>query len=172
VTVPPPPHGQNPYAQTPPPPMGQQPAQPGIPQQPYPPQQPYTPFPQQGAPVPPPPAPPKPRGKKVLRVLSAIAVFGVIVALKLGVGFGLGWFFDRDDAETTSVGACMHNDGTYTSPDLNEVDCSSSGAQYKVLQKFDGSSDREKCSSVTDSTIYYVQSGGGHDVVLCLKETN
>ena len=164
MTVPPPPHGQNPYAQTPPPPTVQQP---GVPQQPYPPQQPYAPFPQQGAPFPPPPAPPKRGGKKMLRILGAIAVFAVIAALK----FGAGWFLSRDDAETTSVGSCMHNDGTYTSPDLNEVGCSSGKAQYKVLQKFDDSSDENKCKSVTDSTIYYVQTGGGHDVVLCLKET-
>ncbi|MEU6538864.1 hypothetical protein [Streptomyces sp. NPDC047000] len=155
--------------------MGQQP---GVPQQPYPPQQPYAafpqqgaPFPQQGAPFPPPPAPPRRGGKKVLGILGAIGVFVLIAALKFGVGFGLGWFLNRDDAETTSVGSCMHNDGTYTSPDLNEVDCSSGNAQYKVLQKFDDSSDENKCKSVTDSTIYYVQTGGGHDVVLCLKET-
>ncbi|MHB9860387.1 LppU/SCO3897 family protein [Streptomyces sp. YIM S03343] len=146
--------------------MGQQPVQPGVPQQPYPPQQPYAPFPQQGAPLPPPPAPPR-RGKKMLRVLGAIAVFAVIAALK----FGAGWFLNRNDAETTSVGSCMHNDGTFSNPDLNEVDCSSSGAEYKVLEKFDGTSDRDKCKSVTGSTIYYLQSGGGHDVVLCLKET-
>lgn len=148
--------------------MGQQP---GFPQQPYPPQQPYGSFPQQGAPLPPPPAPPRRRGKKALGILGAITVFVLVTALKVGGIAGLGWLLGRDDAETTSVGSCMHNDGTYTSPDLNEVDCSSSGAQYKVLQKFDDSSDETKCKSVTDSTIYYVQTGGGHDVVLCLKET-
>ncbi|OIJ69330.1 LppU/SCO3897 family protein [Streptomyces mangrovisoli] len=166
MTVPPPPQGQNPYAQTPPPPAGQQPGQP------YPPQQPYAPFPQQqGAPLPPAPVPPRKGGKKALRVIGSIAVVLVVALLKFGAFFGISWFFDRDDAEKTSVGSCMHNDGTYSSPDLNEVDCSSSDAQYKVLQKFDDSSDEDKCKAVTDSTIYYVQSGNGHDVVLCLKET-
>lgn len=147
--------------------MGQQP---GMPQQPYPTQQQYAPFPQQAGPVPP-PLPPKKGGRKALRVVGAIVVFVLVAALKIGGGFGLGWLLNRDDAETTSVGACMHNDGTYASPDLNEVDCSSGGAQYKVLEKFDDSSDEAKCKTVTDSTIYYVQTGGGHDVVLCLKET-
>jgi hypothetical protein len=64
----------------------------------------------------------------------------------------------------------MHNNGTDSNADLKEVDCSSSGAQYKVVQKFDDSSDENKCKTVSDATIYYVQSGGGHDVVLCLKE--
>ncbi|MER5909781.1 DUF3824 domain-containing protein [Streptomyces sp. NPDC001982] len=168
MTTPTPPQGQNPYAQTPPPPAGQQPyGQPGVP-----PQQPYAPFPNQtvpggpGAPVPPMAAPPK-RSKKAVRIIGAIVV-AVIIAL---VKFGAGWFLTRDDAETTSVGSCMHNDGSYSKPDLNEVDCTSGDSQYKVVQKFDDSSDENKCQSVTESTIYYVQSGGGHDVVLCLKET-
>ncbi|MGW1890313.1 LppU/SCO3897 family protein [Streptomyces sp. NPDC002004] len=169
MTTPPPPQGQNPYASAP---MGQQPGQPGVP-----PQQPYAPFPNQGgpvppmggAPVPPPPAPSKGGGKKVLRIIGGILVAIVVIVLKFGAAFGIRWFVDRDDAETTSVGACMHNDGTDTKADLNEVDCSSSDAQYKVVQKFD-SSDEDKCKAVKESTVYYVQYGGGHDVVLCLKE--
>ncbi|MEU6573152.1 hypothetical protein [Streptomyces sp. NPDC046805] len=158
----PPSQGQNPYAQTPPPPAGQQPGQPGVPSQ-----APYAPLPGQGAPVPP-PTPAKGGGsKKVMRIVGIIVV-AVIVAL---IKFGAGWFATRDDAETTSVGSCMHNDGSYSKPDLNDVGCSSSGAQYKVVQKFDDSSDENKCKAVTEATIYYVQSGGGHDVVLCLKET-
>ncbi|MFJ8199048.1 hypothetical protein [Streptomyces sp. NPDC096152] len=159
MTVPPPAQGQNPYAQAP---TGQ-PAAPGTPQQPY------APFPQQqGAPVPPPPpSAGKRAGKKALRIVGLIVVAVIIGLIK----FGAGWFFTRDDAETTSVGSCMHNDGSYSKPDLQDVDCSSSGAQYKVVQKFDNSTDESQCKTVTDSTIYYVQSGSGHDVVLCLKET-
>ncbi|MBC2865879.1 LppU/SCO3897 family protein [Streptomyces mexicanus] len=175
MTTPPPPQGQNPYAQAPTAPLGQQPGQPGVAQQPYPPQQsyppqqPYAPFPQQqGAPLPPPPAPAGKRmGKKAVRIVGAIVVAVIVALLK----FGAGWFLTRDDAETTSVGSCMHNEGTMTKPDLNEVDCSSGEAQYTVVQKFDGSTDEDKCQSVADATISYVQYGGGHDVVLCLKET-
>ena len=175
----PPPQGTNPYAQQPTVPMGQQPGQPGVapqpyaPQQPYPPQgyqqQPYPPFPQQqGAPAPLPPqaGPGKRAGKKAIRIVGIIVV-AVIVGL---VKFGAGWFLTRDDAETTSVGSCMHNDGTDSKPDLKDVDCSSSSAQYKVVQKFDGSSDENKCQAVKDATISYIQYGGGHDVVLCLNE--
>ncbi|MER5749432.1 hypothetical protein [Streptomyces sp. NPDC002088] len=166
MTTPPPPQGQNPYAQTPPPPVGQQAVQPGVPPQ----GAPYAPFPAQGAPVPPPPAPAKRGGKKPLRIIAGILVAIIIALVKFGGAWGLGWFFSRSDAETTSVGACMHNDGTDSNADLNEVDCSSSGAQYKVVEKFDDTSDDTKCETVTDATIYYVQSGNAHDVVLCLKE--
>ncbi|MFF4861735.1 LppU/SCO3897 family protein [Streptomyces sp. NPDC002405] len=167
VTTPPPPQGQNPYAQAPNAPMGQQPGQPGSPQQPYPPQAPYAPFPQQqGAPVPP-PVPPKSGAKKALGIIGAV-VFAIAILL---VKFGIGWWFSQNDAETTSVGSCLHNKGTDSSPDLKEVDCSSSDAEFKVVQKFDGSSDEDKCEGVKGWTISYIQSGGGHDVVLCLKET-
>ncbi|WP_416977932.1 LppU/SCO3897 family protein [Streptomyces sp. T028] len=163
MTTPPPPQGQNPYAQPTAPTGQQQPGQPGVP-----PQQPYAPFPNQGgAPVPPPPAPAGKRmGKKAIRIIGAIVVAVIIGILK----FGAGWFLTRDDAETTSVGACMYNEGTDTNADLNEVGCTDSKAQYKVVEKFDGSSDDSKCEAVTDATISYVQYGGGHDVVLCLKE--
>jgi hypothetical protein len=149
--------------------MGQQPGQPGVAQQPYPPQQPYAPFPQQqGAPVPPPPAPAGKRmGKKAVRIIGGIVVAVIVALLK----FGAGWFLTRDDAETTSVGACMHNGGTMSKPDLKAVDCSSGEAQYKVVQKFDGSTDTNKCDAVSDSEFSYFQSGGGHDVVLCLKQS-
>ncbi|MGW3951790.1 LppU/SCO3897 family protein [Streptomyces sp. NPDC004752] len=157
---------------TPPPPQGQAPNPPQG-QAPYPPQggqpqQPYAPFPAQGGPVPPPqPARSGRVGKKAIRIIGGLVVAVIVIALK----FGAGWFLSRDDAETTSAGSCMHNDGSYTDPKLNEVDCSSSDSQYQVVEKFDGSSDQEKCASVKGSTIAYVQSGGGHDVVLCLKET-
>ncbi|MEV6182199.1 hypothetical protein ACIHAR_23045 [Streptomyces sp. NPDC052016] len=146
----PPPAGQNPYAQ-PPVPQGQQP---------------YAPFPNQGAPVPP-SAPAGRGGKKVLRILGIIVV-GLLV---LGVKFGIGWWADRTDAETTSVGSCMHNEGTDINPDLQEVDCSASEAEFQVVEKFDDTSDDTKCEAVKEATISYYQVGGGHNVVLCLKET-
>jgi hypothetical protein len=159
VTVPPP-QGQNPFAQQPTVAGDQQPGQPGVP-----PQQPYAPFPQQaGAPVPPPaPTGGKRFGKKAMRIVGLI-----LVAIAL---YGVKWYLGQSDAETTSVGACMHNDGTQASPDLQTVDCSSGDSQYKVVEKFDNTSDDKKCESVSAATIYYVQTGGGHNVVLCLKET-
>jgi hypothetical protein len=117
--------------------------------------------------VPPQAGPGKRAGKKAMRIVGIIVVAVIIGVVKWGINF----WADQTDAETTSVGACMHNDGTDSNADLQEVDCSSGDAQYKVVQKFDGSSDENKCQAVKDATISYIQSGGGHDVVLCLKET-
>ena len=150
-----PPQGQNPFAQ------GQQPQAPHAYGQPQPP----APYPPQGtapyAPVPP-SSPGRRVNKKVLRILAFI-----VVAILVAVGK---WYLGKTDAETTAVGSCMHNEGTQTKPDLKTVDCSSSDAQFKVVQKFDNTSDDSKCESVKEATISYYQTGDSHDVVLCLKE--
>jgi hypothetical protein len=144
--------------------VGQQPGQPGVPPQ----GAPYAPFPAQGAPIP--PAPPARRGgKKALKIVGGVLVAVIIALVKFGGVFGITWFMSRDDAETTSVGACMHNNGTNSKPDLEEVDCSSSEAQYKVVQKHDFTSDINKCTDPS-APIAYWQTGGGHDVVLCMSE--
>ncbi|NUV64012.1 hypothetical protein [Streptomyces sp. CAI-85] len=140
----PPPQGQNPFAQ-------------GQPQAPYPPQQGTAPF----APVP--PAPPARRfSKKLLRIVGII-----VLAIIIGV---VKWQMGKTDAETTSVGSCMYNKGTQISPDLKTVDCSSSDAKYKVVEKFDNTSDSGKCEAIQEAEISYYQQGDNHDVVLCLKE--
>ncbi|MFJ8081616.1 hypothetical protein ACIQ6Y_13475 [Streptomyces sp. NPDC096205] len=150
----PPPQGQNPFAQ------GQNPyAQAPVPAQPGQPGQPG--FPQQGAPVPP-PAQGKPFSKKLLRIGGFIVIAIIIAVVK--------WQMGKTDAETTAVGDCMHNKGSMTSADLETVDCSSTDAQYKVIEKFDDTSDTDKCNTVTGTEIAYYQTGDGHNLVLCLKE--
>ncbi|MHC5906158.1 LppU/SCO3897 family protein [Streptomyces sp. S6] len=147
----PPPQGQNPFAQQPAP-MGQT--------------QPYGQYPGQGAPVPP-PAPPK-RNKKLVRVLSTVGLIVVAIVVKVGIGMV---FSSDTEAEGTSVGACMYNKGdNKDNVDLVEVDCTSSQAKYKVVQKFDDTSDSSKCEAVKEATISYYQIGAGHNVVLCLKD--
>ncbi|MEH0545474.1 hypothetical protein QA802_21095 [Streptomyces sp. B21-105] len=148
----PPPQGQNPFAQ-----QGQQPYGQPEGQAPYPPQgtAPYAPVP--------PAAPGKRVSKKVLRIVGFIVLAIIIAVVK--------WQMGKTDAETTSVGSCVHNKGSQSDPDLKTVDCSSADAQYKVVGKFDNSSDDKKCATVTEAEIAYIQSGGNHDVVLCLKAT-
>ncbi|MEV0243576.1 hypothetical protein AB0I06_27195 [Streptomyces sp. NPDC050674] len=150
----PPPQG-NPFAQGQPvaAPQAPFPAQGGQPQQPG--------FPPLGAGPVPPPAPGRRFSKKLLRIVGFIVVAIIIAVIKWQVG--------KTDAETTSVGSCMHNKGTQSQPDLSTVDCSSSDAQYEVVEKFDNSSDADKCEAVKESQIAYYQSGDNHDVVLCLK---
>ncbi|MEV5978793.1 hypothetical protein [Streptomyces sp. NPDC052114] len=160
-----PPQGQNPYGQ----PQGGAPYGQQAPTAPYPqqgqpgmPQQPYPAF-NQGAPVPPPAAPRRGGRKLLLRIGGFI-----LVAILIGVGK---WYLGKSDAESTTVGSCMHNKGTEFRPDLEEVDCSSSDSQYKVVEKFDNTSDADKCEAVKTSEIAYYQQGKGHNVVLCLKKT-
>ncbi|MGA4850005.1 LppU/SCO3897 family protein [Streptomyces sp. G5(2025)] len=149
-----PPQGQNPYGQ--PPAGAPYPPQPG---QPTAPQQPYPAF-NQGAPVPAPAAPR--RGKKLLLRIGGF----ILVAILIAVGK---WYLGKSDAESIAVGSCMHNEGTMGQPEMNEVDCSSSDAEFKVVEKFDGTSDADKCEAVKASELAYFQQGKGHDVVLCLK---
>lgn len=160
--------GQNPYGQGQQPPYGQgqqpatsqmaQPGQPGVPQQPYPP---YN----QGAPVPPPAAPSGGRrvNKLVLRI-GAVIVIGIVIAV-------VKWQLGKSDAESTAVGDCLHNKGTQSQPDLKNTDCSSSDAEFEVIEKFDDTSSVSKCNTVKGTEVSYFQTGAGHDVVLCLKAT-
>ncbi|MFE4051394.1 hypothetical protein [Streptomyces sp. YIM B13518] len=151
----PPPQG-NPFAQ------GQQQPQGQADQAPFPQQAGQPGFPPPGTPVPP-PAPAKRFSKKALRIVGFIVIAALIAVGK--------WFFGQTDAETTSVGSCMHNEGTQISPELKTVDCSSGDAQYKVVEKFDNTSDDSKCETVQEATISYYQTGdSSHNVVLCLKE--
>ncbi|MEV0253317.1 hypothetical protein AB0H82_03445 [Streptomyces sp. NPDC050732] len=160
-----PPQGQNPYGQpqggaaqgqqAPTAPYPQHQGQPGVPQ-------PYPPY-NQGGPVPPAPAAPRGRGKKLLLRIGGF----VLVAILIAVGK---WYLGKSDAESAAVGSCMHNEGTQFSPKLKEVDCSSSDSEFKVVEKFDGTSDSNKCQTVKNSEIAYYQQGKGHDVVLCLKK--
>ncbi|WTB89827.1 hypothetical protein OIE99_16995 [Streptomyces cellulosae] len=151
----PPPQG-NPFAQGQQQPHGQPQGQAPFPQQAGQPG-----FPPPGAPVPPQAS--KRFSKKALRIVAMIAV-----AVLIGVGK---WWFGQTDAETTSVGSCMHNEGTQFKPDLKTVDCSSSDAEYEVVEKFEDTSDDSKCETVKEATISYYQTGdSSHQVVLCLKE--
>ncbi|MFJ4810948.1 LppU/SCO3897 family protein [Streptomyces longwoodensis] len=165
-----PPQGQNPYAQ------GQQPyGQPQQPQAPYPPQGgqpqqpgqvPYAPFPNQGV-----PAPQPPRRKVSFKLIKNI----VIVLAVLGVAIG-SFIASRDDADTASVGDCMHRgSSSSTDPDLEVVDCKSTKAQYVVLAKIKGKYTGDvaastKCEAeAKDFEYVYTQSGDGSDFLLCLK---
>ncbi|WP_415947692.1 hypothetical protein [Streptomyces sp. KLOTTS4A1] len=139
----PPPQGQNPFAQD----QQGQAGQPG--------------FPPPGAPATP---PSRSNGVKK-KLLSIVGI--VVVAAAIGVGK---WYLGQTDAETTAVGDCMKNEGTQIRPDLKTVDCSSSDAEFEVVEKFDNTSDDSKCEAVEEATISYYQTGdSSHEVVLCLK---
>ncbi|MFE9645364.1 hypothetical protein ACFYO0_14850 [Streptomyces sp. NPDC006365] len=160
MTTPPPPQGQNPYAQGQPP-QGQNPfaqgqttpqGQPQFPGQPGYPQQPNAPY----APVPP------QQQKRGFKFYLRIAI--VVAAL---IAAGIGWVASRDDAQAAKVGDCMSigNPDSTTNPELEVVDCGDSKAAYKVEQK---KTDDSGC----DRTKYaeYTETGGSSDFTLCLSE--
>jgi hypothetical protein len=164
----PPPQG-NPFAQN-------QPA--GQPQAPYPPQGGYPQQPgQPGVPVqggaPYAPVPPQPSGRKLsFKTIKNI----VIVVAVAGIAIG-GWITSRDDANTASVGDCMHRGSTNdNNPDLEVVECSDAKAQFKVLAKIEGSYMTEtlassKCEAEAKDFQYtYTESGDGKDFLLCLQD--
>ncbi|WP_241268573.1 LppU/SCO3897 family protein [Streptomyces chrestomyceticus] len=190
-------YGQNPYPQAPSAPYGQPPQAPSpygqppqAPQAPYgqpqggyayppqapqqqgapwpqaaPPQQPYGMPPQGPAPQPPRPQRPDTVGRKVTRVVMTFVVLG----LALG---GLAAFnsFFSSDAKKAAVGDCMKNNGTTIRPDLEKVDCSSSGAAYKVAEVHDDTADEKLCD-LTKYSAYSEATGRRHrnKVVLCLE---
>jgi hypothetical protein len=164
-----PPQGQNPFAQ----------GQPAYGQQP-PPQGGYGYPPQQGQPgMQQPPhfqggpatMPPQQRPRKSFK--SILRVAGAIVGLIVIVG---GWYASRDDANTASVGDCMHRGSQDdNNPDLEVVDCTSSKAQYTVLAKIKGNfgetEANSKCEAeAKDFQYVYTESGDGEDFLLCLKD--
>lgn len=125
--------GQQPYPQQPQQPYGGQPPYPQQPgQQPYPPQQPY---PQQypGAPM----GYMEPRRRKkwpwiVGGIVGLVVVLGVI-----------GYFIGKDSATNAKPGDCI----TAKAKNAKIIDCGESGAAFRVLEKFDDTSDRTKCET-------------------------
>ncbi|MFF7793652.1 hypothetical protein [Streptomyces sp. NPDC007991] len=164
----PPPQG-NPFAQG-------QPA--GQPQAPYPPQggypqQPGQPgFPPQGA-APYAPVPPQPAGRKLsFKTIKNIAIVIAVAGIAIG-----GYITSRDDANTASVGSCMHRGSSNdNNPDLEVVECSDAKAQFVVLAKIEGAYLTEtlassKCEAEAKDFQYtYTESGDGKDFLLCLKD--
>ncbi|MFD7155189.1 hypothetical protein ACFV9C_11340 [Kribbella sp. NPDC059898] len=63
------------------------------------------------------------------------------------------------------VGACVVNKGTSSSPDVKVVDCSSSDAEYRVIDKLN-STDESQCGDNADAT--YVDEKA--DYTLCLAK--
>ncbi|KUO21428.1 LppU/SCO3897 family protein [Streptomyces dysideae] len=166
----PPPQGQNPFAQ------GQQPYGQPQGQAPYPPQggypqQPGQPgFPQQGA-APYAPVPPEqPR-----RRFSFKTIKNILLVVGVGTVLIVGYIVSQDDAKNAAVGDCLKAPSSSASDDTLEiVECSSSQAEVKVLEKIKGRytelTAETACSKVDGATSYYAETGGKSDFLLCLAD--
>jgi len=76
------------------------------------------------------------------------------------------------DAVSVQEGQCVKNEGTSSNPNLKIVDCGP--GTYKVLKKFRGTHDTDKCKSVSGYTTSYYQTFGDDlsslDFVLCMQK--
>ncbi|GAA4950508.1 hypothetical protein GCM10023205_08950 [Yinghuangia aomiensis] len=160
----------NPFANGPQGPAGQQPQGQPYGQQPYgqqPPQQPYGQVPPQGyygA-----PQPQQPQRKPWLKYLRiAVPVIVVVIAV-------IGYFASKkdSDAEAAKVGDCMKHLKKDGGDDVKKADCGTPDGQYKVVGKFSGTTDRDKCATVAewDQTVQisFYMSGNGTKLLLCLN---
>ncbi|MGW7684778.1 LppU/SCO3897 family protein [Kribbella sp. NPDC054772] len=64
------------------------------------------------------------------------------------------------------IGACVVNNGTSSDPDVKVVDCTSSDAEYKIVDKIDDSTDDSQCGD--DAEASYVYQQGSTKYTLCL----
>lgn len=88
---------------------------------------------------------------------------GVLIVLVAGAGI---YAFASGDPSTASVGDCVQNKGTESSPDVSVISCSDPKAAYKVLKTSSGSDDKV-CDNVPGVDVAYTQTGRD-DLVLCL----
>ncbi|WP_327679025.1 LppU/SCO3897 family protein [Kitasatospora sp. NBC_00458] len=146
---PPGPHAQPPYQQ---PPQAQAPypqAQAPYPQAPYPQAQPpyqqapYGQAPQHGyPPVTPQPGEPAGRGRGKARLKAVGVVLGVIALI-------IGYFVTGPSVSSAKAGDCVKASG---SRDVSVVKCTDGKANYKVLAKFDSTTDTARCRETAGTT--------------------
>ncbi|MFJ9693031.1 hypothetical protein [Kitasatospora sp. NPDC101183] len=77
-----------------------------------------------------------------------------------------------DPAADAKAGDCLHNDGNDTDPKMSIVPCTDGKAQYKVVYKYTGTSDKDSCNKQPKTTsTYWVKHPllPSLDYVLCLK---
>lgn len=131
----------------PPPPAYGPPPGYGAPQQPYagPPQpaQPYPPAGPYGYPQPAPPAG-APGAKRPTR--SKLRAVGVLIAAAV---VGVGYFVSGPSVSSAKPGDCVRVSGTR---DVEIVKCTDSTANYRVLSKFEGTTDTSRCRQTPQST--------------------
>ncbi|WP_327007270.1 hypothetical protein OHA72_08410 [Dactylosporangium sp. NBC_01737] len=73
------------------------------------------------------------------------------------------------DAKTVKVGECLTNQGTADVPRMVKTACAPT--TFEVLKRFEGTSDKEKCNSVTGYThnYFYKATPESFSFVLCMK---
>jgi hypothetical protein len=127
---------------------------------------------------------PRRQGSKTVVVL----VTTFVVLLLVGAGLATLLFLNKDGdtnsatCPTTATanphcfnkGECLLQQGTNSggAPLLQQVPCNTVGA-YEVIERFDGTADRNACNNVAGTTAPYffdANQGTKNDLVLCLKK--
>ncbi|WP_259316665.1 hypothetical protein [Kitasatospora xanthocidica] len=121
------PYGQQPYGQPAPGPYGQQP-----PPGPY------------GYPQPAPPVQPAPAAKRGIR--SKLRIVGVVGGC---LALAVGYFVAGPSVSSAKAGDCVHASG---SRDVEIVKCTDTKANYRVLSKFEGTTDVTRCQQTPQTT--------------------
>jgi hypothetical protein len=91
----------------------------------------------------------------ILGLLLPIALIAAIVFVNL-----------NSTESKAKIGACVVNQGTSAKPDVKVVDCTSSEAEYKIVDKIDDSTDDSQCGE--DAEASYVYQSGSTKYTLCL----
>ncbi|MGW6199381.1 LppU/SCO3897 family protein [Kribbella sp. NPDC055110] len=91
----------------------------------------------------------------ILGLLLPIALIAAIVAVNL-----------NSTESKAKIGACVVNKGTTKDPDVKVVDCGSSEAEYRIVDKIDDSTDDSQCGE--DAEASYVYQSGSTKYTLCL----
>lgn len=102
-------------------------------------------------------------GKPLFRRPAILGLLLPVAAIALIV------FTNLNSTESKAkIGACVVNNGTSADPDVKVVDCGSSEAAYKIVDKIDDSTDDSQCGDDADAS--YVYEHGSTKYTLCLTK--
>lgn len=117
-------------------------------------------------PIPGGPGTPMDPGKPIFRRPAALVLLVPVAAFALFATMIV--VGAQSDPQYASVGECVHNSGSYSSPNMTVTDCSSSDADYEIVGKLDDTTDDSGCKAFARSTVSYYEEYGSSKYVLCL----
>lgn len=104
---------------------------------------------------------PQPMGKPVIRRAAALGALIPVLAFAALIGVAA---LD-DSPDTAQAGDCVHVNGDGPLADVQVVDCTSSQAQFRVVERHSGS---VTSTCPQNSTSAYTETGGSDSFTLCL----
>lgn len=103
-----------------------------------------------------------PKKKSNTRLIITLSIVAVLVV----VGVVLYFVNRKSNVAFAQAGDCIN----YSSDtNVKIVDCGSADAEYKVVQRVDGTSSTSACDDVADSDVSLYTTGGGKQYTLCVS---